>query len=98
MAENPLQSYRSLEEIRMRKETLRRELQKDNGQINSLWHRIFHNDKTGTPSKRISGLMSTGAGVVDGVILGWKLYRRFKGKDNHKNTRKKKGGFLSFFK
>ena len=57
MNDNPLQTYRSLEEIRMRKEMLRREIQKDNGQIKSTWDGLFHTEKATTPSKRMSGFM-----------------------------------------
>ena len=40
--------------------------------------------------------MSTGAGVMDGIILGWKLYRKFY--SGKKTKSKKKGGLLGFFK
>lgn len=96
MNDNPLQTYRSLEEIRMRKEMLRREIQKDNGQIKSTWDGLFHTEKATTPSKRMSGFMSTGAGVMDGIILGWKLYRKFY--SGKKTKSKKKVGLLGFFK
>ena len=99
MNDNPLQTYRSLEEIRMRKEMLRRELQKDNGQIKETWQGIFHSEKSNTPSRRMSGFISTGAGVMDGIILGWKLYRKFYGGKNSKKIKsKKKSGFFGFRK
>lgn len=87
MNDNPLQTYRSLEEIRMRKEMLRRELQKDNGQIKETWQGLFHSEKSNTPSRRMSGFISTGAGVMDGIILGWKLYRKFYGGKNNKDKK-----------
>lgn len=74
--------YKSLEEIRMRKEALRSAIRTDDQQIKTLWADLFHKPDTlmaATPSKRISGLMSTGAGLLDGLILGWKLYKKFKG-------------------
>ena len=95
MNDTPLQTYRSLEDIRMRKEMLRRELQRDNGQIKGAWNGLFHSEKNATPSKRMSGFMSTGAGVMDGIILGWKLYRKFYG---GKKKRKKKSGMLGFLR
>ena len=64
----------SLEELRMRKDTLRSDIQKDEEQIKSLWNEDIWG---ATPSKRIAGLLSTGASVIDGALLGWKLYRRF---------------------
>lgn len=74
-------SYRTLDEIRLRKAKLNTEITKDNVKIKGLWNNIFHRpEKKSTPSMRFSGLMSTGAGIVDGLLLGWKLYRRFSGK------------------
>lgn len=77
-----LQHYRSLEEICLRKEMLLKDIQKDDQQIMQLWHGLFHKPvalrQNATPSKRIGSLMSTGAGILDGIILGWKLYRKFK--------------------
>lgn len=75
--------YKSLEEIRARKDSLIKEIRKDDKQIRTLWNSLFHRPEAVglmTPTKRITGLMSTGAGVLDGLILGWKLYRKFKGK------------------
>ena len=70
--------YRTLNDIRQRKEELRRLLQKDNGEITQLWQGLFTNTRPDTPTNRIQGLMSKGIGVVDGAILGWKLYQRFR--------------------
>jgi hypothetical protein len=46
-----------------------------------LWNDLFHNpDITDSnPSKRVNGLINTGVGLLDGLILGWKLYRKFNG-------------------
>lgn len=74
---------RSLDEIDLRKDILRDKVHENEKQIRSLWNDLFRksdNMSSVMPSKRISSLMSTGAGVLDGVILGWKLYRKFKRK------------------
>ena len=76
-------SYRSLEEIRDRKDLLLQEIRRDDQQIKTLWGELFPKQQPMaalTPSKRISSLMATGAGVLDGILLGWKLYRKFKKK------------------
>lgn len=73
--------YNSLREINLRKSKLRGEIRTQEKNINRLWNGIFHQkEKKGvaTPSQRVSQIISTGAGVFDGVMLGWKLYRRFK--------------------
>uniref|UniRef100_A0AB33JHA3 Uncharacterized protein n=5 Tax=unclassified Prevotella TaxID=2638335 RepID=A0AB33JHA3_9BACT len=79
----PTETFRSLSDIRLRKEVLLNEIQNDDKRIKILWNDLFHAPKemvSSTPSKRFSGLMSTGAGLFDGIILGWKLYRKFKKK------------------
>lgn len=74
--------YKSLNDIRMRKEMLRNDILKDDQKIRTLWHSLFKPsdifDKNTSPSKRISSLINTGATVIDGAILGWKLYRKFR--------------------
>lgn len=73
--------YKSLDEIRLRKAQLLTDITKDSNKIQGIWDGIFHKPKDkALPTKRFSGLMTTGAGILDGLILGWKLYRKFKGK------------------
>ena len=74
--------YKSLDDIRRRKETLRNEIQEDDKKIKNLWEEMSRPSdlfsKSASPSKRIVGLMNTGAALFDGAILGWKLYRKFR--------------------
>ena len=73
----------SLEDLQARRDLLREEIIKDDEQIKALWNDLFHKPAmlaSSSPSKRLAGILSTGAGVLDGVILGWKLYRKFKKK------------------
>lgn len=73
--------YKTLSEIRLRKSQLRTELQQDSNQINALWNYLFHKPEEPTTSgKRITTLMKSSVGVIDGLILGWKLYKKFGGK------------------
>lgn len=74
-------SYRTLEEIRLRKSQLLVDITKDSNKVEKLWNHLFHKQSASgkkTAGKRMSGIISTGASVVDGLILGWKLYRKFK--------------------
>ncbi|GAB6975370.1 hypothetical protein [Prevotella falsenii] len=74
-------AYRTLNEIRLRKAQLLTDITKESKQISTLWDGMFHKpQKSSAPTKRLSGLMATGVGVADAVILGWKLYRRISGK------------------
>lgn len=75
-------SYLSIEEIRLRKAALQKEIEADSAKIDEKWHSLFKKpealSKSATPSQRISGIISSGAGVLDGILLVWKLYRKFK--------------------
>lgn len=76
--------YKSLEEIRLRKDALLKDIRNDDKKIHQLWSSLFHRPDAlsghATPSKRLNSLMSLGAGALDGLVLGWKLYRKFKKK------------------
>ena len=85
MADNPdLIQYSSLNELRLRKELLRKDIEADDAQIKALWKSLFVQpealSKKATPSKRMQSLFSIGAGAFDGALLAWKLYRKFKRK------------------
>ena len=74
-------SYGSLEQIRQRKLKVKGEIHAQEDKMRKLWDSVFHSTPdtlASTPSKRISSLISTAVGLLDGVILGFKLYRRFK--------------------
>lgn len=75
--------YTNLQSIQDRKLQLRKEIRKDNEQINKLSKQLFAKP-TELMNKRgklsVNGLMATGAGVLDSAILVWKLYRKFKRK------------------
>lgn len=75
-------TYSTLEEIRMRKALLLKDIQKDSEKIDLQWHSLFRKpqglSKAVAPSKRIGNFMNIGAGFLDGALLAWKLYRKFK--------------------
>ncbi len=75
-------SYQSIEEIRLRKAALLKDIEADSAKIEEKWHSLFKKpealSRPATPSQRITGMISTGAGVLDGILLVWKLYRKFK--------------------
>lgn len=83
MTENSAQTeYRSLNDIRLRKEALRKDIEQTDNKIKDLWGTLFSKpdvlDKTASPSKRIASLVSVGASAFDGALLAWKLYHKFK--------------------
>ena len=74
-------SYGSLEQIRQRKLKVKGEIHAQEDKMRKLWDSVFHSTPdtlASTASKGISSLISTAVGLLDGVILGFKLYRRFK--------------------
>lgn len=75
-------AYHSIEEIRARKALLQKDIKTDEEKIDEKWHSLFKKpqalSKTATPSQRIVSLVNSGAGVLDGLLLVWKLYRKFK--------------------
>lgn len=76
--------YSSLNEIRLRKELLRKDIDADDAKIKALWHSLFSKPdalaKNAPASKRLSSMLQIGAGAFDGALLAWKLYRKFKRK------------------
>ena len=82
MIENDnVQVYTTLRSIEERKMQLLKEIRKDNNQINKLRKQLFAKPTALTSRKNrmsVQGLMNTGAGVFDGLLLAWKLYRKFK--------------------
>lgn len=76
-------TYRSLADIRGRKEALLAGIRKDEGKMKGLWGSLFHkpgSQALSRPSRRLSTVWQAGAGMLDAFILGWKLYRKFKKK------------------
>ena len=83
MAENShtQHSYTTLRSIADRKSQLLKEIRKDSDQLTKLRRQLFEKPTALTSKRkgaRMQGLMTTGAGVLDGLILVWKLYRKFK--------------------
>lgn len=76
-----LSSYKTLESIQDRKLQLRKEIRRDNDQINKLSKQLFTKPAplmTKRGKLNVNGLMATGAGVFDSILLIWKLYKKFK--------------------
>jgi hypothetical protein len=72
--------YNSLDDIREGKQKLKQDINTNEEQIRTLWKSLFKPVDEGMTKRgrRWSTVINTGAGVVDGLLLGWKLYRKFK--------------------
>lgn len=74
--------FNSLDEIEAYRDQLKLDLHKDEERIVSLWKGLFCKEESRrpkTPMQRVLNMVNVGSGVLDGVILGWKLYRKFSG-------------------
>ena len=73
---NQEQELSSLAEIMLRKELVQKDIDADDEKIKTLWNSLFKKpdalSKSASTSKRISSLMSMGAGALDGAILNGK--------------------------
>lgn len=74
------QKYQSLLTIRARKIELSKEIQRSEHEIKTTWNALFHPKKQQTPktpTQRILAMASSSMGLIDGALLGWKLYKKF---------------------
>ena len=77
--EEPLK-YQSLLAIHARKMQLNKEIQRSEQKIETTWDSIFHpkaDPVPNTPAQRFLSLASSSVGLIDGALLGWKLYKKF---------------------
>ena len=69
--------YHTLEEIRLRKEELAAEIQKDNDKFGTLWHQTFSKREASTKGEYISGLISNSITAIDAFLLVRKLMKNY---------------------
>lgn len=69
--------YRTLEEIRQRKDQLLDELQKDNEQFTGLWNSVFVKREGNSKGDYIASLVTNGVTVIDLILLFRKLRKNY---------------------
>lgn len=72
----------SLTVLRNHQAELKQRLMESEDKLGVIWNDIFHNpvsQNLNSPTQRAVSLITSYAGVIDGAILGWKLYRKFNG-------------------
>ena len=74
------ETYSTLHEIRLRKETILSEIRMNNQQINILWKDMFRKPEPKKKALSLSSIMTMGTSMADGFLLIWKLYRKYKRK------------------
>ena len=71
-------TYTTIEDIMAERNRLHEAMIQKGDEIASLWDDLVHpkQDDSSSPTQKLLQYANAGAGVVDGVLLGWKLYRR----------------------
>lgn len=72
----------SLETLQLYKEQLRNELCSSEERLGDLWESMFRQptaEDMSSPTKRLMAKVSSASALIDGAILGWKLYCRLGG-------------------
>ena len=75
--QKPIREYRTLEEIRQRKDELLHDLQQDNTQFTKLWNQVFLKCDDNSKTDYIAGLVSNGIVAVDTFFLVRKLLKNY---------------------
>lgn len=74
----PQSTYRTLEEIRQRKDELLDQMQGDNKQFTTVWNQIFVKRENNTKGDYIAGLVANSVTVIDLFLLFRKLRKNYK--------------------
>lgn len=85
----PIREYRTLDEIRMRKDELLNELQQDNTKFTTLWNQVFLKREDNTKAEYITGLVSNGIVAFDTFLMIRKLMKNYGFLFGKKNKKKK---------
>lgn len=72
-------AYRTLEEIRLRKEKIREAIDKENLAIGSSWNSLFVRREETTRGEYLANLVSYGVTVFDAMMTLRKLKRNYGG-------------------
>ena len=82
--------FRTLEEIRQRKEQLLNELQKDNAKFSTLWDQTFIKRDGNTKGEYVSGLIANSVTAIDIFLVIRKLVTNYGSLFGKSSTSKKK--------
>ena len=88
-----LREYRTLDEIRERKDELLDELKEDTTKMSTLWNQVFLKRENNTKTDYIASLVSNGIVALDTFMLIRKLMKGY-GILFGKEKKKKKKSFL----
>jgi hypothetical protein len=69
--------YRTLDELRQRKDQLAEQIQQDNTKFTTLWNQVFLKKEGNSKGDYIASLVSNGFLAVDTIILVRKLMKGY---------------------
>ena len=73
----PKPTYRTIEEIQLRKEKLHSDIQQENDQIGILWHTLFAPQKASSKGELVANLIANSITAIDGFLLVRKLMKTY---------------------
>lgn len=73
----PNPTYRTLEEIQLRKEKLQSDIQQENDQIGTLWRTLFAPQKASSKGELVANLLANSITAIDGFLLVRKLMKTY---------------------
>lgn len=69
--------YNTLEDIQLRKDELKDNIQQQSGQISTIWRELTTPHPTNTKGEMIAGLIANSITAIDGFLLVRKLIRNY---------------------
>ena len=73
----PKPTYRTLEEIQIRKEKLHSDIQQENDQIGILWRTLCAPQKANSKGELVANLVANSITAIDGFLLVRKLMKTY---------------------
>ncbi len=73
----PINEYRTLDEVRQRKDQLLDGLQEDNAKFTALWNQVFVKKAENSKGDYIAGIISNSVTAIDTFILIRKLMKGY---------------------
>ncbi|MBR4276453.1 MAG: hypothetical protein IKQ32_05755 [Prevotella sp.] len=71
----------SLKTLQAKRHSVKMEMSQKESELKRLWDGLFHKEQSVStafsPTKRALSFISSSTVIIDGMLLGWKLYNRF---------------------
>lgn len=73
-------SISTLSELKAQADLIREQIRVEESEMHRHWNSLTNQSKNESKSKtqRLIGFLTKGSTIIDGALLGWKLYRKFK--------------------